>query len=476
MQKQQIEEDTIKDDKKGKEDAYKKEIKKNIDINEDKLKKLIKNKISSHILQERQDNVTNSNEIINSIIQNFKNALIKQLVGMGIDKYIDKAKAGLKEDDFIQQISTDYRKNVNRNLNFKLIVQRDEDGKPEKISLEADKFIDSVDLDKVVARVNNQGKKNDAQIDKIDLNKYSLVAEMDAISAMNKLKDVRASLTPEVSRWFGAVQRIIGKPKEGELFRSYLQRAMSMKSEIDSNLNHPDKENIENALQEIVPILYKNINETKQNKKNAVNDILSSEISDNHGNDSIEEKDLLGAGERIASQIEQETSGRIDMNDYYTVSTLDASKAMKVLQRIAEYTGKTEMANFIKQLMRIDAYNIEGKTFGDYIDTALEKLHLLRTNIQKELEELDDNFDLQNMPIKDIFKVLVEKKKNLKYVTKESMAQLFRMGGVAAPVKDETLDAYFIRLEKDTKSNFYHFLRYAIPNLRKSMVNGIIKR
>ena len=214
-----------------------------------KLLKILKIKEDAHL----DDQVCV--DIATTKTEEFKTETRERLLGMGVDKYI---KNNDETDDFIFNIVKDFKRNTKRILNFGLAFRKDKSGEERNISIEANDFIDSVNLDRVVVRVNNNSKES-GQNRNIELGEYLEAVEMDAVSAMEALKEQRTSLTPDVSRWFGAVQRMVGMPKEGEPFRNYLQRAMSQKYEVDGNLNHPDRENIESALREVVPLLHRTI-------------------------------------------------------------------------------------------------------------------------------------------------------------------------------------------------------------------------
>ena len=411
-------------------------------------------------------------------VRTFKSRLRERLASMGVDKY---KKSVLKAGKFIKSIYTDYYYSTRKRLKFGLGVEHDKEGDSKHIVLEANDFIDSVDLNKVVVRVNSNEETN--QTEKIDPSEYLEVVEMDAQNAMERLKKKRTSLTPDVSRWFGAVQRIVGMPKEGEPFRNYLQRAMSMKREIDDNLNNPEQENIENALQEIVPILYDAIfvarnNEQQVGNRNVSGDKIDAidEMSSVQNNRNEEKSSDLTLGEETILAIEKATGGYIDVNDYNTVSKLDAEQAMVVLKRIAEHTGKTEMARLISQSIQTDNENIEGKTFSEYVDSNLDYLQSLQKNIRRDLEELDMNLDIDNVSVSDIFKFLAKNKDKLKYTESSLMAQLFRMGGIAAPTKNETLSVYFDRLENNKTTELRYFLKYAVPNLRRAMNKNVYNK
>jgi len=388
-----------------------------------------------------------SRAIIESVVGNaltrFKNELRTQLINMGVDKYASIVDG---RDDLVQQISTDYRKNVNEDLNFNLVVQRDENGEPEKVSLKADKFVDSVNLDKVFIRVNNEGIKKE-QKDKIDLNKYLQVAEGDATATMGRIKNQKELLTPEVMRWFKATQVTIGVPKGGESFKNYLQRAMSMKSEIDSNLKHPDRENIENSLKEVMPILYKNMAKEEvgggvhintdagdiNGDSNAVNtnqvrlseedflarkrlnksiDKIEIEQHKNSGKEIVsKERDNFILGNKknkpvverlddVVASINKDKKRRnqrsgIDLSEYLEVSDMNARVALQKLKRVGSSLG-FNVRNWLEMVQLVLGSPNEEESLGSYLQKSLNRrveidsrlVNIKQENIKNTLEAI----------------------------------------------------------------------------------------
>jgi len=398
-------------------------------VNEKILQDSVVDKISETM---EQTVFSKSRAVIESVVGNvlvrFKNRLRAQLINMGVDKYTSTAD---RQDDLVQQIFTDYRKNVNEDLNFNLIVQRDEDGEPEKISLRADKFIDSVDLDKVVMRVNNEEIKKE-QKDNIDFNKYLQVVEGDATETIDRIKKKKELLTLEVRRWFKAMQIIIDVPKRGESFKNYLQRAMSMKSEIDSNLKNPDRENIENSLKEVVPILYKGMiieedrngvqvntdseegmsvgdgsdvmdtNQAKMNgrsplarrlvnsfidrleveqrenirNKNSRKGIVSRE-RDNFILDNKKNKPVIEHLDDVVASINKDKKRRnqrneIDLSEYLEVSDMNARVALQKLKRVGSSLG-FNVRNWLKIVQLVLGSPNEEESLGSYLQKSLNR-------------------------------------------------------------------------------------------------------
>ncbi len=436
----------------------------------------IKNRLANILKKRGAVEAETIERITNNKIEDFKNRMSERLSNMGIDKYRESISTA---GGFIKKLCVDYLKNTNQKLKFRLAVEKNKNNKSKKIILLANDFIESVNLDKVVAKVNNNDNESSGAVNVIDLSEYLEVTDMNAIDAMNGLRDTRISLTPKVTRWFRAVQQIVGAPKEDEPFRNYLQRAMSMKYDVDSNLSNPEKENIESALQEIVPILHKELAEKKlikDRKMPIVDSIKDDKINDIQDSDRGEEVNgSLSLGEKMISAIEKDTGGRIDMNDYNIVSRLDAKQVMVTLKRIAEYTGKSEMAKLIGQEIGIDGENLEDKTFSEYVDSNLDHLQLLQKNIRHDLEDLNLNVN-NNTSAEDIFGILARNKDKLKYTESKSMAKLFKMGGIAAPMGNETLDDYFDRLENYKKNELHYFLKYAVPNLRRAMKKTVYNK
>ncbi len=303
-------------------------------------------------------------------INNFKSSMRKRLSGMGVDRYEEK---GARAGGFIKNIVKDYYKNTKKLLGFGLAVEQGNDKKGKKIILEANDFIESVNLDNVVTKVTVMNKE--ANREGMDLSEYLEVSEMGAVDAMEELKKMRTKLTPDVSRWFGAVQRIVGRPKEGEPFRNYLQRAMSMKSEVDDNLNNPDQENIENALREIVPMLKDAIFRARHNGKQVGNE--------NSGKNKIEEginKDSqLGTGDLLLKKVFE-----VDRKKQFG---LESGSNNKDTEGVSEFEGDSEKKEEVESVGDLDQIiaainNDENTKEAEKIDLS-EYLEVVEMNAAK---------------------------------------------------------------------------------------------
>jgi hypothetical protein len=296
------------------------------------------------------------------------------------------------------------------------VVEHDKDGAAKDISLSADKFIDSVDLDKVVVRISNNSE-NKTQINNAYLAKYVDVVEVDAVEAMNKLKSMRTTLSPDVSRWFGAVQRIVGVPKEGEPFRNYLQRAMSMKSEVDDNLNNPGQENIENALREVVPMLKDAILGARNNGEQ-VDDKSSGK---NKIGEEINKNSQLGAGDLLPGNVLFE-GGSVKKEEVESVGDLDQIIAAinndentKETEKIylSEYLEVVEMnaARAWGKLKRLNAgFSFDVKKWLGVVQLTIgvpNETESLREYLQKALDkEVEINSEFSDTGQENIKKVL----------------------------------------------------------------------
>lgn len=392
--------------------------------NEEELLKNIKNKLSKIIEEKLSLDDSDTVEVVaESTLEGFKNKMRERLASMGIDKYKESAS---KAGRFIRNICVDYYKNTSKILKFGLVVKRDEVGEPEKVSLEANDFIDSVDLNNVIARVNNRDKDME-QSNKIDLSEYLEVVEMDAMSAMDELKKMRTSLTPDVSRWFGAVQRMVGMPNKEEPFRNYLQRSMNQKYEVDGNLNHPENENIENALQEVVPMLYKGIllkrsEQGESDKKVQINNEkvqINNERFDKSSrvnrseqvdrveqiskNNFVKEKQanesmklnqvvaLINKGEKERGQI-----SKIDLSEYMEVVDMNALMALGKLKKLGSSLG-FNVRNWLETTRTVLGDPEDVESLGDYLQRAL--------SINNKINDRLGNIDREN--IKEVLKAIV---------------------------------------------------------------------
>jgi hypothetical protein len=314
-------------------------------------------------LTEKSPRLSNSalEQMAATKINRFKNSMLKRLLGMGVDRYEEKrARAG----GFIKKIVKDYFENTKEVLGFGLVVEHDKDGTAKDVVLSADKFIDSVDLNKVVVRIRTDSKDR-IQTDNIYLDEYVTVVGVGAVETMEKLKKMRTKLTPDVSRWFGAVQRMIGGPKEGEPFRSYLQRAMSMKSEVDGNLNNPEKENIENALREVVPMLYDVIKrERATSKAKNLNEVVAS----------------------IRNDESTKETEKIDLSEYLEVVEMDAERALNKLGKLG-LSLDFNVRNWLKTVQSIVGNPKEGESLRDYLQRAIEQESEINKNLFSDKQE-----------------------------------------------------------------------------------------